>query len=804
MKILGVFLERFRRQPQDLYLDFISDGNYAGCHDANKNDVLDAMCYALFGDYPNSRRNNSYGTKKNGYYVVRVYILDHGTTYSFTRFGPTRENPLKLSISPFQARVTAPDNSVKLYKGGEAEEVRRQVVGSSKIAFLGSFFLQGKENDAFLSGPANKETVFLQAFGPEKREQAISALKEASTSIRERRSFLKKNLENQCRNLLAKAKEVLPLLPSELIDAKALIFNGVRSLQPLYEFLQQQQENASALLEEVRQLRLEGLKKMSPHTAQFQKFLGSNTNRDPLHIGTTARRVVVYTRYLTVAEEMENVNGQIQDMQKMISLFDEFHKNLSTAKKKMREQVQTLAEEKVDANSIDSFDVQYAQLGDRNAESFVLEDPLSTKTANFFNAKLEKIHGWPEPEAEEQPICVNKYLHVDAENTWLLPKDANEYQNFGWTFSFIGLENQIRASLMDSLTKKTDKEEDDYVAYLDRGLEVLSQLEKELEQRTSAFQEAKADLMAKYDALMQRKETFLLKNLSTKAVAFRLAALRKELDKASVEFSKEEETVQSSNMDEKEKKLALKPAVINLERTFQDILARCEEQVKRTKETFKNFARFLAQAREIYAAINRIQNALDVCDVSYSTAIEMLQKLTGKSQFANALRRVKNISPIAVSVREMAKDVLEKASLIYSELVGKRYYLLFEEPTETRDISQCFDIVISEDGKLPADSESEDDMKSNASIDNLPPKESQLVSFALTYALNVVYRERYGEVFRETMILDQFDDEITEEQRNVLQQYVDEMSDVKFIYMPPNRESWFTIHRTPFSLKLRR
>ncbi len=802
MKIIGINYEHFRRQHDGMYIELTNNCRLLGSHSIETNDLIDALAYGLFGEYLISRHHHQFGTRKNGYYRVQVYVCDGKNSYVFFRSAPARGNPLKLSCPPFRASKTDANNQTTTYIGKEAEDLRRSVVGVCKETVLGSFLIQGTDNDLLLSGPTNKASAFLRAFGTSQWCADSDSLKEALSTVVAKREYLKEQIKEQCSRARRLGEEYLPGFPMELMDLNALVFNNARAMQPIYDYFSAQFIQAQTLREQIRGIRLKRLEEMNHHAYHYQKYLASSTNRDLLKIGTYSRRVMVYTRYLTLAEEIDHVNRQTEELQKMMDITSAFVQQIDTLLERAQERRKRILATPMNPREIEMTEKGFSTALMWQGLPSSQDDISLAKTIYLLTMTDGEVFRncsvYPEEQLTRSTDYMNELLEGGG-HSLLVPERIQESPdailNFRpFDFGINLVENAFLKDLDQKGKIDFQKTEIQFNNGLEETIRLLNQASEEFKDKINLLSKEKEAVSERMAQLLKRKKEFRIQGLSSQEATVRLAGARKKLTEICNLIDKEKPRCEENPAVGKQ---ILRPSVEGLEETFQNILSQADSLVEQAQDNLSRYGEYMDSIRDIYNRIQSLQKLYDVINTNYFSLVQTIYDLTGDRQFGRVLHRKMSENKESEHVYRQSKEMLKRAQIIFNNINGSQCALRLEKATDGRNALAYLDVLVSEKavGRLDDDGEEE-----WMTIDALSAKEKQIMSFALNYAINSYLIETTGKPLTSLIIIDELHEEITKEQRKKMEKYIEEMPEVHYIYLAPNYEGSYSLARAKFSL----
>lgn len=176
LKIEYILLEYFRRQKPGTLLDLRKNCCISNVHWSEGNDVLDSLCYAIYGEYATDHSKYGYGASK-GNYRVKVEMTIDGKWVAMRRTAPAGVQKYPEPHS-FTVEVTGKDGEKHVYIGKAAREIRLELIPVPKNVFVASICFGPNKTDFFAQPDPVKEQVlrpiigtgsFLQAFNESRR-----------------------------------------------------------------------------------------------------------------------------------------------------------------------------------------------------------------------------------------------------------------------------------------------------------------------------------------------------------------------------------------------------------------------------------------------------------------------------------------------------------------------------------------------------------------------------------------------------------------------------------------------------------
>lgn len=793
MQITKLKLHHFRRQSRGKEISFLESQCLHDTHWTNFSDIVDAVCYALFGSYESSDSKMNYGGNED-YYCVSLFIKHKGKEYEFLRTAPASAEKEESKQKGFFIYEICNGQRGKPFCDRDVRKLREEIIGCSKTEFLRTYVFKGVGNTIYDGKEAKAQTVFRRFLYTEGYYRFVSNL-----------VGKKKHLKRNYLMCLHEIQKNIAKIERKNIWIKEFEFEN--------EPLQLASFNHIEFVDSKLQLMDKWIKKFDSEIAGFHRMI------ENIKISSKA----IHTKYDTrgrvgndVKQERQTISANLEKgvLEQIVSLLYMLE-HAQTVSKRLRKTIENVA-------------VSHRELSERHVLTRTPETNIKSlreKEYQFLNcpSKKETIRRIGETSFEAFSLLfLDTCLEGDnfqPKNRWqarIQNKSTSAKENVdimasrrlgGITDVFFDvpedtplrfffekldepLENYISNFIFGFSKSDTDKAEE-YIKnvienpsefllanYFEKIRKFIADLAINIEVAERCLREKRNGYIIATKAVLQDEENFILSKLPTDSLLKQLDIQDKDLNRIT-EICKEIKQTQRGLSEEEGRRLL--ESINAFGKQWEEYLQESRKQLYREKRILqsKKFELTLCY-RKIHEGAAKLAELRD----RYARAHAILIDMVGANKNFDYIQRQTKINVEIREQRRRLKPVLEDANRIIRNITGREVKLILFYTDEEKPNDLSIGFTYQTLGRM--------------SMNCMVTEMLEIAQFALVLALIRDAKKQNPDFEKVTIFLDSCLDHVQERQmRRIAEEMEKEKDIVVFIGLPGN-SSWATVTKSKF------
>lgn len=785
-QILKIEFKRFRKEQDDSRFDFTQNCTLRGTQLILRNDIVDALCFLFFGEYLWRIPGDLYKTKR-GDYEIRLLVKEGHTFFIFHRIGGNDHILQSFEANPLFVTIKDSLGKVKELFGKEAERVRDKLFIGRKNLLFASLYVRGEAvTDLAYARSADKACIFRSALGSDYYTRLVHMLKEKTTALSKRYSFLQKQVEKTYEEAMGKGNSLFDSGITKMLDIRAAAFNKGAIMQQFFEHVKSLYFNLNQVTENLRYRISEVLKACNHHAYAYQHFRAKGG--DPTRVSSISRRICIYTRYLSLSKEVTLTHRLLKAYKDSFAEFEDILDKIQSRRVDWEKTIDAMEEKPYTVKDVqDVLDCSRYYLVNPTPRQWKTGQALMEDKLDYFFclSSNQELTTYPDIYGNLQDREAHKYLDdLFRDDPRYLRED---YVNYREQDECLASQQQYVLKAVTGFDVWTKEGRDDClrevrkcgvpeycVQMLEREKTFINGLVGEIEIKKAKSAKEIETLESALAQLDRKKAAFIIDRLPYKAVKHNLDLMEKELSTIRAEYRKTERKIDLDASDTVEERKKIRPELVHMVQNLENLADRLKDIVSTYDEERKNLGAFMNVLFNTFREADAMYREMQICREEYATALAYIHAISGEGKISATLSRCTGVSFQLEEEKENARLVLSRANQIFNEWAGISVVLSYGKSPDQMSVAN-YDLYVKEgEVRRPA---------SSLRIDY-----RYLLSAAYLFALNETCLKIKGHPFRGTIILDRMPTNVSKETRQKILEYINKDKFVKYVYLADNEE----------------
>lgn len=795
MNLQKIILEYFRRQERKETIYFDQPVCFLNTHWTDCSDVLDAVSYALFGNYVDSASKMRY-SGRHGFYRVVLYFVEKGKEYQLTRYKPVGEKkgsfPYEICLMTKQEGATP-----ERYFDQEARCKIHSICGSKK-SFFEQIILGRREKNVINFTTIQKEIYLRPFLGTGRYFTFFKDLANDAKNLHRQYGLLIKEQREKIQQAYSYSmNSIAPVLLEDKV-CEGYIFELAGKTKKIIDSLTGLLTRITEELNVFRSRICKIKEKSNPSYYANQIRYARYMKSDIMHLRGIERQIQMYSHALSIQERRENLTQILEIIRNNLHFFESFSLDIAKEIRRVDKTVNSPRAHPFSCNTVDSFYEMISRNYDDpekiskikkivGQEAFSIMNSLAFNEEKYgdyqaplqpwINGKMKKGNEDCQRRAIECQMKYNNERDFPRPVTHLISSFEDSLRTQEIILNFI-FENDCSSPL--EYHKFAVKMFKNVGQYFDASVRqenlFLEKINSEIQSLVSFWKDAQTRIYQQY------------KNLSEQAKGLKINQLSKQILKEKIcSFNQEFKALLSRI----ELELSKKDTSESLLKAFKESGSFSEKWLSFLESIEQKIKDELCRQRQIYFKLGTwyrdfkaINNDINDVRQRYSVALEKLSNYVGTRKYLQAFHRQTNINPEIEKQRLLLKEIFREANKYIEYITGRQIRLTLDKPRSKNYVPNLdFYFTYKNETRHP--------------IMVLPHAVQGVVEFALVLALIHYSVRNQTEFCCHTLFLDEAFTNIPKQQMDKIAKLILEEKNVIFIGLPAN-ESWAKICVKPF------